>query len=422
MFSTKLRPLSKNKLVCSSPLIRNITTVLRGQKALLQHKPCGVINLKRDIVVDIKEFGAESIVEGTVQKWNKAVGDFVRAEEVVGVLETEKVTVDVKAPVSGYITAITKQPGEDVRKGDAVFEMDPADAPANAPKASTPAKEAPKTSATPAKEAPKTSGTPAKETPKAATPAKADAPKAEIKLDAPKVAGSRGEKRERMSKMRQKIAERLKESQNIAAMLTTFNEVDMHNLIEMRNKYKDAFEKKHGTKFGYLPAFIKASSSALRDFPAVNACFEGNEIVFRDYHDISVAVATPNGLVVPVIRNAESLSMAELEKTLALMGQKARDGKMAIEDFVGGTFTISNGGVFGSMMGTPIINPPQSAILGMHAINKRAVVINDEIKIRPMMYLALTYDHRMIDGREAVLFLKKIKSVIESPEILLLDL
>jgi 2-oxoglutarate dehydrogenase E2 component (dihydrolipoamide succinyltransferase) len=409
MFSTKLRPLSKNKLVCSSILKRNITTVVRGQKALLQHKPFGVINIKRELVVDVKEFGAESIVEGTVQKWNKAVGDFVKAEEVVGVLETEKVTVDVKAPVSGYITAIVKQPGEDVRKGDAVFEMDPADAPANAPKA-TPAKEAPKQAAAPS--------TPAKETPKpVATP-----PKAEIKLETKAATGSRGEKRERMSKMRQKIAERLKESQNTAAMLTTFNEVDMHNLIEMRNKYKDAFEKKHGTKFGYLPAFIKASSSALRDFPAVNACFEGNEIVFRDYHDISVAVATPNGLVVPVIRNAESLSMAELEKTLALMGQKARDGKMAIEDFVGGTFTISNGGVFGSMMGTPIINPPQSAILGMHAINKRAVVINDQIVIRPMMYLALTYDHRMIDGREAVLFLKKIKSVIESPEILLLDL
>jgi len=205
-------------------------------------------------------------------------------------------------------------------------------------------------------------------------------------------------------------------------MLTTFNEVDMHNLIELRNKYKDTFEKKHHVKLGYLPTFMKASSSALKEFPAVNACIEGNEIIFRDYHDISVAVATPKGLVVPVIKNVDSMSLAELEIALAQLGARAREDKIAIEDMIGGTFTISNGGVFGSMMGTPIINPPQSAILGMHAIQKRAVVINDQITVRPMMYLALTYDHRMIDGREAVLFLKKIKTIIEDPQILLLDL
>jgi len=205
-------------------------------------------------------------------------------------------------------------------------------------------------------------------------------------------------------------------------MLTTFNEIDMHNLMALRTKYKDEYEKKHGVKFGYLPAFLKASSSALTDYPAVNAQFHGTEIVYKNYHDISVAVATPSGLVVPVIKNVESLSLAELEKIIADFGARAKIGKIGLEEMNGGTFTISNGGVFGSMMGTPIINPPQSAILGMHAITKRAVVINDEITIRPMMYVALTYDHRIIDGREAVLFLRKVKSVIEDPQILLLDL
>lgn len=239
---------------------------------------------------------------------------------------------------------------------------------------------------------------------------------------APVQRGSRTEQRVKMSKMRLRIAERLKDSQNTAAMLTTFNEIDMENIINLRNKYKDAFEKKHGVKLGFMSAFVKASSAALAEFPAVNGVIDQDHIVYRDYHDLSVAVATPTGLVVPVLRNVESMSFADIEKKIAEYGSKARDGSITVEEMQGGTFTVSNGGVYGSMMGTPIINPPQSAILGMHGTTKRAVVVGDEIKIRPVMYVALTYDHRIIDGREAVLFLKKIKSVIEDPQMLLLDL
>jgi 2-oxoglutarate dehydrogenase E2 component (dihydrolipoamide succinyltransferase) len=251
---------------------------------------------------------------------------------------------------------------------------------------------------------------PAKETPAktAATP--------ELKL------GSREERRVKMTKMRQRIAARLKESQNTAAMLTTFQEVDMHNIMELRNKYKDAFEKKHGAKLGFMSAFVRASSIALRDNPVANAVIDGDHILYRDYQDISVAVATPNGLVVPVLRNVETMSFADIEKAINEYAKKAREGTLAIEDMSGGTFTISNGGVYGSLFGTPIINPPQSAILGMHAINKKPHVVGDEIKIRPIMYLALTYDHRLLDGRDAVLFLRKIKSCIEEPESMLLDI
>jgi len=205
-------------------------------------------------------------------------------------------------------------------------------------------------------------------------------------------------------------------------MLTTFNEVDMTNLMELRNKYKEAFEKKHGCKLGFMSAFVKASSAALLEFPDVNASMDGKEIIYHNYVDISVAVATGTGLVVPVLRNVEKMSFADIERTIAALGVKAREGKIAIEDMVGGTFTISNGGVYGSLMGTPIINPPQSAILGMHAINQRATVVGPEIKARPIMFLALTYDHRIIDGKDAVQFLKKIKACIEDPQVLLLDL
>jgi len=225
-----------------------------------------------------------------------------------------------------------------------------------------------------------------------------------------------------MTKMRQRIATRLKESQNTAAMLTTFNEVDMTNIMQLRNKYKEAFEKKHGAKLGFMSAFVRASSVALKELPSVNAVIDGDYIVYRDYQDISVAVSTPSGLVVPVLRNVETMSFADIEKAIAEFAKKARDNALAIEDMAGGTFTISNGGVYGSLFGTPIINPPQSAILGMHAINKRAHVVDDKIEIRPMMFVALTYDHRLIDGREAVLFLKKVKSCIEEPESMLLDI
>ncbi|KAI9239293.1 MAG: hypothetical protein BYD32DRAFT_235992 [Podila humilis] len=224
-----------------------------------------------------------------------------------------------------------------------------------------------------------------------------------------------------MNRMRQTIARRLKQSQENAASLTTFNEVDMSALMNMRNKYKDAVLKKHNVKLGFMSAFVKASCYALKELPAVNARIEGDSIVYNDYVDVSVAVATPKGLVTPVIRNCESLSFVEVEKSIAQYGAKARDGQIAIEDLSGGTFTISNGGVFGSMMGTPIINMPQSAILGMHAIKERPVAVNGKVEIRPMMYLALTYDHRIIDGREATTFLVKLKEALEDPTRLLLD-
>uniref|UniRef100_A0A671PAL3 Dihydrolipoyllysine-residue succinyltransferase component of 2-oxoglutarate dehydrogenase complex, mitochondrial n=2 Tax=Sinocyclocheilus anshuiensis TaxID=1608454 RepID=A0A671PAL3_9TELE len=235
---------------------------------------------------------------------------------------------------------------------------------------------------------------------------------------------ARSEHRVKMNRMRQRIAQRLKEAQNTCAMLTTFNEVDMSNITEMRKQYKDAFLKKHGIKLGFMSVFVKAAAYALTDQPAVNAVIDDTtkEIVYRDYVDISVAVATPKGLVVPVIRGVEGMNFTDIEKAINELGEKARKNELAVEDMDGGTFTISNGGVFGSMFGTPIINPPQSAILGMHGIFDRPVAIAGKVEIRPMMYVALTYDHRLIDGREAVTFLRKIKSVVEDPRVLLLDM
>jgi len=225
-----------------------------------------------------------------------------------------------------------------------------------------------------------------------------------------------------MSQMRARIAERLKESQNTAAMLTTFQECDMHELMQMRSEYKDAFLKEHGVKLGFMSCFVKAASNALLKERAVNAFIDGNEIVYKDFVDINVAVATPTGLLTPVLRDCDKMSFADVEKEIGLLAEKARSGKMTIPDLEAGTFTISNGGVYGSMMGTPIINPPQSAILGMHGITKRPVVVNDQVVIRPMMYLALTYDHRLLDGKTAVTFLKSIKESVEDPRRLLLDL
>ncbi|ELV09897.1 Dihydrolipoyllysine-residue succinyltransferase component of 2-oxoglutarate dehydrogenase complex, mitochondrial [Tupaia chinensis] len=230
--------------------------------------------------------------------------------------------------------------------------------------------------------------------------------------------------KEKMNRMRQRIAQRLKEAQNTCAMLTTFNEIDMSNIQEMRARHKDAFLKKHNLKLGFMSAFVKASAFALQEQPVVNAVIDDTtkEVVYRDYIDISVAVATPRGLVVPVIRNVEAMNYADIERTISELGEKARKNELAIEDMDGGTFTISNGGVFGSLFGTPIINPPQSAILGMHAIFDRPVAVGGKVEVRPMMYVALTYDHRLIDGREAVTFLRKIKAAVEDPRVLLLDL
>ncbi|HEY1125173.1 MAG TPA: 2-oxoglutarate dehydrogenase complex dihydrolipoyllysine-residue succinyltransferase, partial [Sphingobium sp.] len=240
----------------------------------------------------------------------------------------------------------------------------------------------------------------------------------------PASAGTQGrtEERVKMTRLRQTIATRLKDAQNTAALLTTFNDVDMSAVIEARTKYKDLFEKKHGVRLGFMGFFVKAACMALKDIPGVNAQIEGDEIVYNDFCDISVAVSAPNGLVVPVIRNAESMSVAEIEKTIADFGKRAKDGSLTMADMAGGTFTISNGGVFGSLMSTPIINPPQSGVLGLHRIEDRAVVVNGQVVVRPMMYLALSYDHRMVDGREAVTFLVAIKNAIEDPTRLLIDL
>ncbi|XP_058957600.2 dihydrolipoyllysine-residue succinyltransferase component of 2-oxoglutarate dehydrogenase complex, mitochondrial-like [Pocillopora verrucosa] len=389
------------------------------------------------IIVNTPPF-AESVTEGDV-RWDKAVGDTVAEDEVVGEIETDKTSIPVSAPSAGTIAEFFVNDGDKVEKGQQLFKLAlTGDAP---PKETTTESKAAAESPAPAKEIPREEpSAPAFKIPTTPPPAPAvpTQPIAEIKPGPPTPAsppqptdalpadilpkGARSQHKARMTRMRQRIAQRLKDSQNTYAMLTTFNEVDMSHVSEMRKKHKDAFFKKHGVKLGFMSAFIKASAHALQSEPTVNAVIENNEIVYRDYVDISVAVATPKGLVVPVIRNVEEMNYADIEKAINAMGEKARANELAIEDMDGGTFTISNGGVFGSMMGTPIINPPQSAILGMHAIVDRPVAINGKVEIRPMMYLALTYDHRLIDGREAVTFLRKIKASVEDPHTLILDL
>jgi len=369
----------------------------------------------------------ESITQGVLAKWNVKKGDFVNMDDVVASIETDKVTVDVRSPQAGTIAETFSNEGDEVNVGNKLFILaaggsGPAPTKAAAPsppvKAATAAVAAP---STPTSAAPKAvSSKPAPAAPAAAAPKATPASASPSKP----VAGDRSETRVKMTRMRQRIAQRLKESQNTAAMLTTFQEVDMSYLMSMRNKHKDDFEKHHGVKMGFMSAFVRASTQALLEMPAVNAVIDDatNEIIYRNYCDISVAVASPSGLVVPVLRNTETMNFADVEKSIADYGKKAKDGALALEDMVGGTFTISNGGVFGSLFGTPIINPPQSAILGMHATKMRAVVVDGKVEARPMMYLALTYDHRLIDGREAVTFLKSIQAKIEDPTRLLLGI
>lgn len=363
----------------------------------------------------------DSITEGTVVDLPVAPGDYVHADDVVVVLETDKVSVDVRAPESGAIVEILGEIDDVVEVGSPLFRIDTdavapdgAEAPAPAATEETPAA-APAAAAAAAPTPPPTRSTPPPSPPTDTA----------AFTSATAFLGQRTERRTKMSRMRQRVAARLKDAQNTAAMLTTFQEVDMGNLMDTRKKYKDAFLEKHGVKLGFMSAFVKASTAALRELPAVNAYIDEKtqEIVYREYCDISVAVASPGGLVVPVLRNTETMSFADVERSIALYGQKAREGTLALDDMSGGTFTISNGGVFGSLMGTPIINPPQSAILGMHGTKMRAVVNEKgEIVARPMMYLALTYDHRLIDGREGVTFLKSIAEKIADPSRLLLDL
>ena len=392
----------------------------------------------------------ESVSEATIGKWLKKVGDAVKADEVLLELETDKVSIEVPSPAAGVLSEITVKEGDTVAPGGLLGVIAEGAGAAAAPaKAAVPAAvaapAAPAAAVPPAPSAAKMmadagvsvetgSGkrgqvlkgdvidaiakgpAPAAVAP-AAAPAIPAAPRAASSAD-----DASREERVRMTKLRQTIARRLKESQNTAATLTTFNEVDMSAVMDLRNRYKDLFEKKHGVKLGFMGFFTKAVTYALKEIPAVNAEIDGTDIIYKNYAHIGVAVGTDRGLVVPVVRNADRMSIAEVEKDIGRLGKMARDGQLQLSDMQGGTFTISNGGVYGSLMGTPILNAPQSGILGMHKIQERPVVVAGQIVIRPMMYLALTYDHRIIDGKEAVTFLVRVKESLENPERLVLDL
>jgi 2-oxoglutarate dehydrogenase E2 component (dihydrolipoamide succinyltransferase) len=402
----------------------------------------------------------ESITEATLGQWLKKPGEAVAADEPIASLETDKVAVDVPAPAAGVMGAHLVSEGATVNVGALIAMIEAGSGTPAAASAATP-------SAAPAAAAPvpapvtieasdvtlspavrrqvlelgidptKIKGTgkdgrltkedvvAAAESLKSApvaAPAPAPATEAAPVAANPPASSGRGEERVKMTRLRQTVAKRLKEAQNTAALLTTFNDVDMSAVMAARAKYKDVFEKKHGVRLGFMSFFAKAACLALKDVPAVNAQIVGDEIVYHNYVDLSVAVSAPNGLVVPVVRNLDAMGFADIEKAIADYGKKAKDGALTMADMAGGTFTISNGGVFGSLMSTPIINPPQSAVLGLHRIEDRPVVVSGQIVVRPMMYLALSYDHRLIDGREAVTALKIIKDAIEDPTRLLIDL
>mmetsp|Transcript_28938 Transcript_28938/g.62065 ORF Transcript_28938/g.62065 Transcript_28938/m.62065 type:complete len:420 (-) Transcript_28938:202-1461(-) len=363
----------------------------------------------------------DSITEGTIVDMPVAPGDYVQPDEVVLVLETDKVSVDVRATEGGALVEVLGEIDDVVEVGSDLYRLDTdADAPESA-SAPMPAVEETLTPSAPETSAPVAASP---ETP-AAKPAAAKAAPPPPMASSPVFLGQRSERRTKMSRMRQTVATRLKGAQNTAAMLTTFQDCDMGNLMEMRKKYQEAFVAKHGIKLGFMSSFVLAATAALQEVPLVNAYIddETKEIVYRDYCDISVAVATPKGLVTPILRNTELMSFADVEHNIAAYAEKARNGTLALDDMSGGTFTISNGGVYGSLMGTPIINLPQSAVLGMHATKMRAVVNEKgEVVARPMMYLALTYDHRLIDGREGVTFLKSVAEKVSDPSKLLLEI
>ncbi|HEX8842578.1 MAG TPA: 2-oxoglutarate dehydrogenase complex dihydrolipoyllysine-residue succinyltransferase [Sphingomicrobium sp.] len=426
----------------------------------------------------------ESITEGTLAQWLKKPGEQVAEDEPIASLETDKVTVEVPSPSNGVLTEQLVKEGDTVAVGAVIARIDEkaaagaASAPAKeaatattnqAGAGETPALRGdevapvaePEVAQREAEEDHITTLSPAVRRAvleyhvdpskihgtgkdgrltkddviaaaqaKGAEPSPAIAPQAKApsapapapQVKAPVATGERREERVRMSRLRQTVAKRLKEAQNTAAMLTTFNDVDMSAVMDARSRYKDLFEKKHGIRLGFMSFFVKACVLAARDVPSVNASIEGEEIVYRDYFDVSIAVSAPKGLVVPVIRNAQAMSFADIENKIAEYGKKAKEGTLTVDEMTGGTFTISNGGVFGSLLSTPIINPPQSAVLGMHRIEERPVVVDGQIVARPMMYLALSYDHRLIDGREAVTFLVRVKEAIEDPTRLLIDL
>ena len=417
----------------------------------------------------------ESITEATVGKWFKKAGESVQADEPLVELETDKVTLEVNAPSPGVLSEIVAETGQTVAIGALLGQVaagaaTPAPAPARAPAAAAKLAPAAGTATSPSSPAAKTAMPPAPAAAKIA---------AEDKIDLASITGSgkRGqvlkgdvlaavaaaqapvpvvvpqpiqtlaptplpvsppapapaartttpddgarEERVRMTKLRQTIARRLKDAQNTAAMLTTFNEVDMSEVMALRARYKDAFEKKHSAKLGFMGFFVKACVQALREVPAVNAEIDGADLVYKNYYHVGIAVGTDKGLIVPVVRDAEKLSIAEIEKAIAALGKRARDGQLTLEELQGGTFTITNGGIYGSLMSTPILNAPQSGILGMHKIQDRPVALGGKVEIRPMMYLALSYDHRIVDGREAVTFLVRVKEALEDPARLVLDL
>ena len=390
---------------------------------------------------------SESVSEATLVAWRKKAGEPVKRDENLIDVETDKVVLELPAPVDGVLAKIIKKDGDSVASGEVISVIDTDAKPTAAPSAA-PAKEEKKAEAV----------TPAKAGAQAGAPASPSAAKiaAEKGIDtstiqgsgrdgrvtkgdvtgasqpaqarpasAPPVqlpTGSRTDQRVPMSRLRQRIAERLIQSQSTAAILTTFNEVNMQAVIDLRNRYKDKFEKEHGVKLGFMSFFVKAAVHALKKYPLVNASIDGTDIVYHGYYDVGVAVGSERGLVVPIIRNADQLTFAQIELTIADFGKRAKDGKITLEELTGGTFSISNGGVFGSMLSTPIINPPQSAILGVHATKERPVAENGQVVIRPVNYLALSYDHRIIDGREAVLSLVAMKEALEDPARLVLDI
>jgi 2-oxoglutarate dehydrogenase E2 component (dihydrolipoamide succinyltransferase) len=394
----------------------------------------------------------ESVADGTVATWHKQPGDAVKRDDLIVDIETDKVVLEVLATADGVLGAIVKNEGDTVLSDEVLGSIEaggaaaaPAAAPAAAAQAAAPAAEGEDdpVAAPAARKLAEENGiniasvagtgkggrvtkedvvaaVAAKKAAPAAAPAKAAAPSAAAPVFA---AGDRIEKRVPMTRVRATVAKRLVEAQSNMAMLTTFNEVDMTEVMALRSKYKDLFEKSHnGVRLGFMSFFVKAATEALKRFPAVNASIDGGDIVYHGYADVGVAVSSDRGLVVPVLRNAELMSLAEIEGGIATFGKKARDGKLSMDEMTGGTFTITNGGTFGSMMSTPIVNPPQAAILGMHNILQRPMAINGQVVIRPMMYLALSYDHRLIDGKEAVTFLVTIKNLLEDPARLLLDI
>ena len=404
----------------------------------------------------------ESVAEATLVSWHKKAGDAVRRDENLIDIETDKVVLELPAPADGVLVEVLKADGATVTSSDLIAVIDTeakgaAAAPATANAATTKGASAP-VAVPPATAAPATEALPAARKmmseqgmaaadvegsgrggritkgdvlaaaaqPKAAAPAAAPKPApAAARTPVPTsvaVQGARPEQRVPMSRLRQRVAERLVASQSTAAILTTFNEVNMQPLLDLRNRYKDRFEKEHGVKLGFMGFFVKAAVHALKKYPLVNASIDGTDIVYHGYYDVGIAVGSPRGLVVPIIRDADQLTIAEIEKQIADFGKRAQEGKLGVEELTGGTYTISNGGVFGSMLSTPIINPPQSAILGVHATKERAVVENGQVVVRPMNYLAQSYDHRIIDGREAVLSLVAIKEALEDPARMLLDL